>query len=293
MKLHTILARLRFAVPVALMVACLSGCAGLGRQVQRAPLPPGAPEAAAIVEALSANDAAMQNFRAAGTFTLESPKLEAVERFPTGTIAFRKPDELFVEGRLVVGIIAFRLVSVGSEFLIEFPRKRDPDERYFYRLEGETLESVPFSVSPADVAREMFTPPDWFSYDRGQFRVVAYDQNSQTATLELGPRRRPERRLTVQGLPWVIVRNQRLGPDGEVISDTALSDYHEIDGVRVPASVDALFPGEQSRLTFEMRNIRINTDQVTDDLFTIKWRPSNVEQPLSDDAGGNRGVLEP
>lgn len=282
---------MRFLVIVA--IAIVSGCAGLGRQVHHAPLPPGSPDAHDIIEALSANDASMENFRAAGTFTLESPKLEAVERFPTGTIAFRKPGELYVEGRLVVGIIAFRLVSVGSEFLIEFPRKRDAEERYFYRLEGETLESVPFSVSPADVAREMFTPPDWFSYDQDQIRVVGYDEGTQTATLELGPRRRPERRLVVRGQPWVIVQSQRLGTDGSIIADTTLGDYHEIDGVRFPASVDARFPGEQTRMTFEMRNIRINTDQVTDDLFTIKWRPSNVEQPLPDDADGNRGVLKP
>jgi hypothetical protein len=270
-----------------------SGCAGLGRQLQQSPLPPGAPDAATIVESLAANDEKIQNFRAAGTFTLQSPKLDAVEKFPTGSIAFRKPDELFVEGRLVVGIPAFRLVSVGSEFLIEFPRKRNPEERYFYRLEGETLESVPFSVSPADVAREMFTPVDWFTYDRDRIRIVSYDETYQTAMLELGPRRRPERRLTVQGSPWVVVRNERLDERGEVIADTTLSDHHEVDGIRFPAYVDAQFPGEQTRMTFEMRNIRMNTDQVSDDLFTFKWRPSNVEQSDSDESRGNRGHLKP
>jgi hypothetical protein len=247
----------------------------------------------AILDDLAVNDGRIQNFRAAGTFTVESPDLEAIEKFPTGTIAYQKPDRLFVEGRLQVGMIAFRLVSVGTEFLIEFPGKRNPDERYFYRLEGEKLESVPFSVSPSDVAKEMFTPVDWLSYDRDRVRMVSYDSDTQNAVLEVGPRRHPERRLTIHGMPWVIVRNERLDETGEVIADTALRDYHEIDGIRFPAYVEAWFPGEHTRMTFEMRNIRINTDQVSDDLFTIKWRPSNVEQPLPDDARGNRGVIKP
>ncbi len=260
----------------AMLVALVSGCAGLGQQLHHAPLPPGTPKVDAIVDDLAANDAQIHNFRAAGTFTIESPDLKAVEKFPQGMIAYRKPDELYVQGKLLIGIPAFRLTCVGSEFLIEFPTKRDPDERYFYRFEGEKLESIPFSVSPADVAKEMFAPVDWLTYDRDRVRIVQYDPDAQTAVLELGRRRHPERRLTVRGLPWVVIRNERLDDTGAVIADTTLDDYHEVDGVRFPASVDARFPSEATRMTFEMRNIRINTDQVTDDLFVIK-PPPNVK----------------
>lgn len=277
----------------AVLLTLASGCAGLGQQLHHAPLPPGAPEVDTIIDDLATNDRPIQNFRAAGTFTIESPDLKAVEKFYHGMIAYRKPGELHVQGSLKIGFTAFRLVSVGSEFLIEFPGKRDPAERYFYRLEGEKLESIPFSVSPAVVAKEMFTPVDWLTYDRNRVRMVAYDPDAQTAVLELGRRRHPERCLTVRGIPWVVIRNERLDDSGAVIADTTLDDYHEVDGVWFPAFVDAWFPSEATRMTFEMRNIRINTEQVTDDLFTIKWRPTDVEQPLADDTRGNRGVLKP
>ena len=285
--------RSRDALLLAILACIASGCAGLGRQVQHTPLPPGAPSVDSVLDSLTENDGKLQNFRAAGTFTVESPKLEAIEKFHSGTIAFDKPDRLYVVGRMELGIIAFRLVSVGPEFLIERPTARKPEERYYYQLEGEQFESVPFSVSPADIAREMFTPVDWLSYDRDRIRITSYDGETHTAVLELGPRRHPERRITVHGLPWVVVRNERLDEAGKVMAETTLDDYHEVDGIRFPAYVNAWFPSERTRMTFEMRNIRINTDQVTDDLFTIKWRPTDVEQSLSDDARGNRGILKP
>ncbi|MBX7258952.1 MAG: hypothetical protein K1Y02_21495 [Candidatus Hydrogenedentes bacterium] len=257
---------------VAALLGLVAGCATLGQRVEHTELAPGAPTAQEVRAALAENDAKLTNFRAAGSFTIESPELKATERFPSGMVAFRKPGDLHVEGRIKLNIVAFELTSRGNEFLIEFPTKRDVDERYYYRLEGEVIESVPFSVSPSDVAREMFIPEEWARIPERHMRVIAYDAAAQEATLLIGPARHPRRRIVVHGPPWVVVKNERLLESGDPLAVTLLSDYHVSDGVMFPAKIDVSFPTQQARMTFEMRNIRINTT-LDDALFRIAWRP--------------------
>lgn len=256
-------------------MGALSGCATLGQRVQSTELAPGAPTAREVLSALAGNDSKLSNFRAAGSFTIESPELKAIERFPSGMVAFRKPADLHVEGRIKLGVKAFELTSVGSEFLIEFPTKREVEERYYYRLEGEVIESVPFSVSPSDVAREMFLPEDWTRVPERHVRVAGYEAASREATLLIGPPRHPRRRIVVQGPPWVLARSERLLENGEPLAVTLLTDYHISDGVMFPAKIDVSFPMQQARMTFDMRNIRINT-ALDDALFRIAWRPGKT-----------------
>jgi len=249
----------------------LSGCARLGERVEFGLAGPDVPRAGEILSALAANDAAVENFRAAGSFTLESPDFEATKMFRDGAIAFRRPAGLSVRGRNAIGMEMFRLTSVGSEFLIDFPASRDEP---YYRVEGEQFASVPFSVSPSDIAREMFLPEDWENLRRREARVIAYDAAEQTAVLEIGPRSEPRRRVTVKGPPWVVVKNERIEA-GQTVAVTTKGDYRVVDGVRFPAYIDAQFPGEQTRLTFEMRKILPNTE-IPDSLFDIKTRAREV-----------------
>ncbi|MCC6491376.1 MAG: hypothetical protein IT364_28055 [Candidatus Hydrogenedentes bacterium] len=266
--------RCRAAALVLLGLAC-AACVRQGRQLETNPLPPDTPEISTILQDLASNDAAFQNFRAAISLTLESPKLTGIQQFDGGYVAFRKPDSLCVQGTMKpLGTIAFRLTSAGREYLIEFPTKRD-DERYYYQLEGEQFENVPFNVYPSDIAREMFTPEDWDSINPRHARIIAYDSTAQEATLLIGPARRPERRIVVRGAPWVIVENERLSEDGITLALSTFADYQVVNGVRFPSKIDVTFPTESTRMTFEMRNIRVNTDQVNDTLFTINWRPKN------------------
>ncbi len=261
--------------PWALLLALpclLAGCATLGQRMQQAELAPGAPSAQEVLASLAENESKLANFRAAGSFTITSPELKATERFSSGMVAFRKPADLHVEGRIKLGVKAFELTSKGSEFLIEFPTKRDVDERYYYRLEGEKIESVPFSVSPSDVAKEMFIPEEWSRISERHARVIEYDSTSQQATLLIGPPRHPRRRIVVQGPPWVVVKNERLTESGEPLAITLLTEYHVSDGVMFPAKTDVSFPMQQASMTFDMRNIRINTT-LDDALFRISWRP--------------------
>jgi hypothetical protein len=263
--------RLR-AIPVLLsaifVCSALMGCTRLGERVQHVPLPPGAPDAAAILAGLAGNDAAITNFKAKGSMSLASPDFAGVKTCDDGLVAFRRPADLCVIGKkLVVGVTVFRVTCIGDEFLIEFPAT--PEEEPYYRVEGEQFGSVPFSVSPSEIAREMFLPEVWPDVKPKDFRLVAYDQAQQQATVEIGPKRAPRRRIVVTGPPWRVMRSERLDKDGTVLAETVMDDYREIDGVQFPAKVDASFPGEQTRMTIDMRKIWTNT-KLDNALFDVK-----------------------
>jgi hypothetical protein len=243
----------------------------LGERVEFAGSAAASPRPAAIIAALAANDEAIRSFRAAGSFKLESPEFEAVKVFKDGGIGFRRPADLSVRGRNALGMEIFRLTCVGSEFLIDFPATRDEP---YYRVEGEHFASVPFSVSPSDIAREMFLPENWNELKKRDVRLVEYDAAAQTAVLEIGPRSVPRRRIAVMGPPWVVVKNERIA-DGQVVAVTTKDDYRDEGGVRFPAFIDAWFPGERTRLTFEMRKISPNVE-LDKSLFDIKARARKV-----------------
>lgn len=253
----------------ALALVVLSGCVShLGARIEHAPLPPGAPNPEEIMAELAANDSAVQSFRAKGTFTVESPDLSGAKTFRNGSISFRRPASLSVLGRNDLGMAAFRLTCVGSEFLIEFPASKDEP---YYRLEGERFADVPFSVSPSDIAREMFLPESWGELRAREYRLVAFDALKQEATIEIGPKRQPRRRVVVRGPEWVVMRSERLDDDGNVIALCTKGDYRLFEGMRFPAAVEACFPNEATRMTFEMRTIRLN-GELKDDDFDIRAR---------------------
>ena len=256
-------------VLVACVSACVvgAGCANLGQRIERGTSPLGdPPDVETILRDLAANDAAVQNFKATGAFTLESPEFEAVKVFKLGRIFFRRPDELCVEGRKYGGSTVFRLTCVGSQFLIEFPASRDDP---YYQLEGEQFDSVPFSVSPSDIAREMFFPEAWADIKPRKVRVT-HQPDDGSVVLEI-PRRSYRRRLVVVGPPWDVVRSERLDKPGRVVAVTSKRDYRIEDGVRFPAYIDVHFPGEQTRMTFTIRRVFVNTE-LDDADFDIEAR---------------------
>jgi len=250
------------------LVAAAAGCQRLGRELAPAPLPPGAPSLAAILDGLAANDAAIQSFRGPCSVTLESPDLAVKQVLHKSSVYFRRPESLHVVGRKY-GSTVMRLTSVGREFLIEFPSEK----KYYYRLEGERLETVEFSVSPSDIAREMFFPEPWDTLDLERVRLVAYEERDQTARLELleADGKHVRRVVTVQGPPWVIVRSEHVDRRGRTLSVTTLRDYRQFDGVNLPATVEAVFPLEKTSMTLAFRELKPNTD-IEDQYFDINAR---------------------
>ena len=254
----------RLVALVALM-AVAAGCATTGERLDWGPVPDGAPAPADILADLAANDAAIHSFKATGKALLSSPEFAAVREFKQSRICFRRPDDLFVQGRKL-GSAVFRLRSVGSEFLLEFPATRDEP---YYRLEGEDFEGVDFSVSPSDIVREMFLPETWGDLRRRHVRLTGYDEAARTAQLAIGPKRAPRRRVTVMGPPWVVVRNELLDAKGNVLAITDSGDYTVQDAIRFPMSIDAYFPPEDTRMTFTMRTVFPNAD-LPGSLFDIE-----------------------
>lgn len=283
--------RLRLALSCVLIPVLswtLAGCASLGEGVESASLPEGAPSAIEILQDLAANDQQIENFRGAGTFILESPEFDAIKKF-RGRIMFRRPADLYIQGNhRVTNVPLFKLTCVGEEFLMEFPGSRDQS---FYQLAGENFEDVPFSVSPSDIAREMFLPEAWGELGRKDARVVGFDPERNVATLSIGPRAAPRRRIEVTRLNperprWVVVRNLRLSEAGRVLADTRLDDYSAIDLAMFPTKIDAWFPSEATRMTFTMRNIRLNTD-LSEEHFDIHARA--LELRLAERVSGTEG----
>lgn len=272
------------------------GCVSLGNRVGRAQLPAGAPKAGAVLADLAQNDEKIRTFRGAGTFTIESPDLEAIERF-RGSIRFRRPADLYVQGnQRLTNIPIFKLTSVGQEFLMEFPGRRDQN---FYQIQGAQFEDVPFSVSPSDIAKEMFLPERWGELSKRDVRIAEYVPETHSAVMQVGPSDHPRRivelvRVDADQPRWVMKRDQRLSEDGRVLAETTLNDYHEIDGALFPAYIDAQFPTELTRMTFELRNVRINTE-IAEKYFNVRerarelnlaGRTSDVSAPQSGHGGG-------
>lgn len=259
----------------ALLLAGLAaaGCTTLGERAPGMALPRGAPDVETILADLDRNDRAIQSFRAAGTFTLVSPKFDAVKRFRSGRIMFRRPASLFIQGNhRITNMPLFKLISVDREFLIEVPTNYREN---YYQLEGEEFESVPFSVSPSDIAREMFFPEPWGELKRREVRLAEYRPADHVARLEIGLRGRPRRRVDVmlvgpENPAWVVVRNTRL-EDGAPVAVTTLGDYRVRDAAPFPASIDVYFPTEETRLTLELRNMRLNVP-LPEKVFDVRAR---------------------
>lgn len=182
----------------------------------------------------------------------------------------------------------FKLTCVGEEFLMEFPGSQGQS---FYQVEGENFEDVPFSVSPSDIAREMFFPEAWGELRRRDARVVGYDPKQNAATLSIGPRAAPRRRVEVTRVNpkqprWVIMRNERLDEAGRVLAKIQLGEYRAIDLAMFPTEVEAWFPTEATRMKFTMRNIRLNTD-LSEEHFDIHARA--LELRLAERVSGTEG----
>ncbi len=250
-----------------------ASCAGLGEHADRVSLPAGAPKVDEILDDLARNDARIQSFRAGGTFVIASPEFEAIKQF-RGSIRFRRPADLYVQGnQQLTNIPVFKLACVGPEFLMEFPGSRDQS---FYQVEGEVFEDIPFSVSPSDIAREMFLPEDWGAIEQRDARVIAFDPATETAALSIGAGDRPRRvlelvRVNAQKPSWVARKDTRLTDTGEVLAITTLDNYTNVDGALFPTLVEATFPTEETRMTFTMRNVRLN-EPVPDKYFNIRER---------------------
>ena len=165
-----------------------------------------------------------------------------------------------------------RLTCAGKEFLLELPT----EDTFYYSLEGERVSAVDFSVSPSDIAREMFLPEDWGKIPEKRVQLTAYDEAAQLATLEIhDDAGRMTRRLLLHGVPWVITRNERFDAEDRLVAITEMGDYRDFEGVHMPAWVEAVYPSEETSMRLEFRQLRPNV-RIEGKYFDIDGRAAEL-----------------
>jgi outer membrane lipoprotein-sorting protein len=216
------------------------------------------------VNTLAARQDALKNFKAKVAFTIESPDLERRQR-SRGNLAVEMPDKLRLVSSGAFGRKLFDLISVGKSFLLYFPSER----KVFFEKEGVEVESLPFSVSPSDIAGELFLPEDWGSADLDDLRLVS--QSGRRMTFEVCSDGRVRRRLSVQPPRWLLVRNELYGEDGALRAVTVLGRYRQIQGIWLPTHLDAHYPLRETRLVMRISRVEVNT-QLNPKLFVFPRR---------------------
>ena len=238
-----------------------AGCARLGSPFRQHTLPAAAPSVEDVVDDLARNDGAIAGFRASGTFIFESP--EVTRRRFQGRVIFQRPHDLSLRGNHpVLGTRIFDMECRGDAWVIDIPSENQ-------RFEGqgattfEGLEGV--SVTPFDIAREVFLQEEWGALAPEQVEMLRYSPRSHSAVLLI---ERPDgfrRRVEVTGVPWVVVRSSLYTPDGDLIAEVERGDYREVEGFRVATRVTSTFPLTDARLEFRLRSIDIDGESYAPD----------------------------
>ncbi len=213
-------------------------------------------------------EAGVRRLQARTKFTLDSPDLDRRVSM-RGFVAFAAPDKLRVQGHGALGTDAFDLISVGRSFVLHIPS----ENKTFFECEGVAVDSVPFTVSPADIAMELFRPIDWGAIDDYKIRVVRKDARS--AVFEFGGD--DVTRIITIDARWHVTRRERYDA-GRLTCTTTLSDHTDIAGIPFPGRIEVLYPAERTYLDMRLSGVRLN-GELNPELFQLPAyiRTSGVE----------------
>jgi len=264
---HAVAARCISVVAVAL---ALAGCTRF-RPTATARLP-GSDRALVhgFIEHVVKRESGLSSVQARTKFTLDSPDLDRRVTF-RGFVAFAAPDKLRVQGYSALGIDVFDLVSAGRSFMLRIPSQ----EKVFFEREGFTVSAVPFTVSPADIALELFRPIEWTEVGPDDVRVAR--KGADTAVFECTAGE-VERAVTVDAR-WRVTRRERYDT-GRLTSTTVLGDYTEVDGIPFPGRIEVIYPAERTYLDMHLSRIRLN-GPMDPELFRV---PDATEVPVGEAA---------
>ncbi len=229
------------------------------------------------IATLAARQNALKNLKARVKFTIESPDLEKRQRF-RGNIAVEMPDKLRLVSSGAFGRKLFDLISVGKSFLLYFPSER----KVFFEKEGVEVESLPFSVSPSDIAGELFLPEDWEHIDLDSVRLVS--AGGQRMTIDIRSEDRRKRELWVVPPRWWLVRDELYGEDGTLRAVTVLERYRQVRGIWLPTHLEVHYPMRQTRIVMRLSNIEVNT-QLNPRLFVFPEKLLAMAQRLGESGG--------
>ncbi len=240
----------RTAVAVGCML--IMGCSHLYvRPIMVPPFREGDVERA--VETLAERQNSLQNFKARVSFSIESPDLERRQRF-RGNLAVEMPDKLRLVSSGAFGRKLFDLISVDKSFLLHFPSER----KVFFEQEGMKVESLPFSVSPSDIARELFLPEDWGQIDLDNVQLIA--PGGRRTTIAVYHEEKLKRKLWLERPRWLLVRDELYAEDGGLRAVTVLGRYRRIQEMWLPTYLEAHYPTQETRMAMNLGSVRANTD---------------------------------
>jgi len=205
------------------------------------------------VDTLAQRQNGLQNFKAKVKFSLESPDLERRQRF-RGNIAVQMPDKLRLVSSGAFGRKLFDLISVEKSFLLHFPSER----KVFFEQEGVEVESLPFSVSPSDIARELFLPEDWGQIDLDNVELIA--PGGRRTTIAVNSQGRLKRKLWLERPRWLLVRDELYAEDGTLRAVTVLGRYRRIQEMWLPTYLEAHYPMRETRMVMNLGSVMVNTE---------------------------------
>ncbi len=237
---------------VALGCALLMGCS----YIQRAPIAIPAYREGDVeraVETLAARQTNLENFKARVTFTIDSPDLEKRQKL-RGNVAVEMPDRLRLVSTGALGRKVFDLISVGKSFLLHFPS----EQKVFFEKEGLAVESLPFSVSPSDIVRELFGPEDWSNVNLENVRVLSPGGRRLVIALYSGGMLK--RKLWIERPQWLLVRDELYAENGTLRAVTVLERYRRIQETWIPTRLEAHYPLHETYMVMNLARIEVNTE---------------------------------
>jgi len=201
-----------------------------------------------LIDNVARRESGIHGLQARSRFTLDSPDLDGRVTM-RGFTAFAAPDKLRVQGYGALGIDAFDLICAGRSFVLHVPSQN----RTFFEREGLDVKGVPFTVSPADIAVELFRPIDWSAVELSDIRVVLKDADAAVFGCTSGE----VKRIITVDVRWHVLRRERYD-SGRLTCTTVLSGYTDIEGTPFPRRIEMLYPAERTYLDMQLSRIQLN-----------------------------------
>ncbi len=265
----------------------LTSCAHWGINLEQQSLVGSEPRLEEILNDLSKNDQSIRTLKGRGTFTLKTPQLDTIYQLHQSDVSFQSPDYLYVVGRKYTATV-LRLTCYKDESLIEIPT----DKQFYYQKGGKYFESSDTQVTPLDIFKEAFFPEAWEKLPLSRVVLKSLNRENQEAEIEIYRDRRHKqllRRIKVQGIPWVLVENERYSEEGMLIARSSRENYRITpDAIRFPEVIYCEFPQEQAFMQIKLNrcsiNIpieepRVNLSQQVKKLLRSGYIPVDIENP--------------
>lgn len=256
-----------YLIVFQLLTGCVMGGTPLEHSLQAA----GAPDTREVIASLAENDAAIQSFSVVGVkFVLQSPRVSESALRARSLVAYERPDRMYVNAtERRTGVLVLRLAIDGDIAYLKMRSGNSYEEEVW--TEEELSSQLVIPVTPREIVQEAFLPEPWATLPRREYRMTAFDETAQRATIEIGAEDDPRRVVEVQRMEnesWVIV-NTVYYRDGMPAAESAMSGYKDFDGIRFPTQVDLRFMEESTELSLELSRSPVFNEKLDPEWFSF------------------------